>query len=328
MTLIVADSGLGVDFDAAVRKITRTMSLGFGLYKDTLCDEIATIDTVSKQAIAQLMMLIDGSGYVVKGLSDDTDYSNNPPKIIGECGYKRLDLFGIKWEELADEFTKRTQIASMPQLAGKPRQVVLLEVLKYLNSNPTTLYDNLALFHASHKVDPFDTGPGTHSNLITAAKSSTGWNSVLQAIMTRQDPGSKASTGRNYMPNGALTGKNLSIWTGDTGVYTDLAKIFEPSALWAASTATETRKVFAQAALQYVPEMSAYSSGPGGAYMNYVYIIIKDTDDRPLYVRMPDAPRVEPVERIPSKHLSRTKAWQTFGITTGHPLKIYIWRFS
>lgn len=329
MTIIVADSGgsIGTDFDAAVRKLTRAFRLGFGLYKDTPIDEIATIDTISKQAIAQLYMEVDGSGYKVKGLSDDTDYSENPAKIIGECDYKRIDLFAIIWKELADELAKRITISSMPQLMGKPRKVTLLEVLKFLSTNPVCKYDDAAFF-GPHAIDPFGDPSATHSTVITQPLSSDGWNQFLQAVMTRLDPGSKASKGKLYMPNASLTGSNMSIWTGHTGVATNLAKIFEPGALWAAATATESRKVFAQATVQYVPEMSNYGSGLGGAITNYVWVLIKDTEDRPVYVRMPDAPRVEPTERVPSKHIQRVKAVQTFGVTTANPFKMYLWKFS
>lgn len=333
MPIVKAASGGNLDsqFNAAVTKLTRWMSQGYKLYSQTLIDEIALLDMASQQALTQIGLIIDGSSYKICSLTDETIYSENPPKLIAECGYKRMDLFGIEWAELGDELYKMQVLSSLPQLAGKPVQLPLLEVLGMLDSNPVTKYDGLSLFNAAHLVDPYKTP--TASNTLVQPLTSTGWNAVLQAIMTRQDPGSKPGTGgaaiKGFMPNRDLTGKNLVIWTGDTGVASGLAKIFDPQSNWATvvqagvSAASETRRVYAQAAIQYVPEMSLY-----GTITNYVYILVNNTPNRAVYGRIPHAPRVDPLERIASKHLSRVKGWQTWGVTTAWPWSLYKWSFS
>lgn len=336
MTLIVAESGQGTDFNTAVRKLRRGFTLGFDLYRGTQIDELAMIDTVSREDIVQLYSTVDGSGYKVQGLTDQTVYEENPGLVVAECGYKRLDLFAIQWGDLWSDFTKRIVTQSMPQMGGKPRQVVLLEALKLLNSNPVTKYDGGAFF-GTHNTDPFDASNGTTSNIITAPLTSAGWNTVLQTIMTRLAPGSKTSgqnAGRVFMPNGVLTGSDIVILDGDTGVDSALAKIFDPRSLYATfptttNGATETRKIFAQATTQYVPEMSVYNSHPiGGVITNYCYILIKRGESKPLYVRMPDPPQMSKIEELPEKHMRRVKAFQTFGIAPADPFAMYLWKFS
>ena len=333
MPIVKAASGGNLDsqFNAAVTKLRDWMKQGYKLYSRTLIDEIAILDMASQEAKTQLGLVLDGSSYRVCSLTDDTHYSENPPKLLAECGYSRMDLFGIELAELGDELYKMSVLNSMPQLAGKPVQLPLLEILGMLNDNPVTKYDDLSLFNTAHLVDPY--GTLTASNSLTQPKTSAGWNAVLQAIMTRRDPGSKAATAtaaaKSFMPNRDLTGKNLTIWCGDTGVASDLSKIFDPQSNWATivesavSAASETRKVFAQAAIQYVPEMSLY-----GTITNYCYILVNNTPNRAVYGRIPHAPRVEPIERIPSKHMSRVKAFQTWGKTTAWPWALYKWSFS
>lgn len=333
MPIVKAASGGNLDsqFNAAVTRLKGWMQQGHKLYSNTLIDEIAILDMASQEAKTQLGLFIEGSGYRVCSLTDDTIFSENPPKLLAECLYGRMDLFAIEWAELADVLYKMSVLNSMPQLAGKPVQMPLLEILGMLNDNPVTLYDGKTLFNTAHLIDPYKTD--TASNSLTAPKSSTGFNTVLQSIMTRRDPGSKAATAtaaaKSFMPNRDLTGKNLIIWSGDTGVCSDLAKIFDPQSNWATivqagvSAASESRKVFAPAAIQYVPEMSVY-----GDTTNYVYLLVNNTPNRAVYGRIPHAPKVEPIERIPSKHMSRVKAFQTWGRTTAWPWALYKWSFS
>lgn len=336
MTLIVAESGAGSDFAAAVRKLKRGLSAGYELYRGTQIDELATIDTMSKGAIVQLWGLFDGSGYKVQGLTDQTVYSENAGKIIAECGYHRLDLFAQQWGDLWDDFRKATVLQGMPKLGGKPRQVVLLEALKLLNANPVTKYDDTAFF-GTHNVDPFDTSNGSTTNIITQPLTSDGWNEVLQQIKTRQAPGSKTTgqnAGRVFMPNGDLSGEDIVIINGHTKVDSTLRKIFDPHSMWATfpnttSGATETRRVFSAATTQHIAQMSIYGAHPiGGAITNYCYILLKNTEDKPLYVRMPHPPQMDEIEHIKGKHLSRVKAFQTFGIAPANPFSLYIWKFS
>lgn len=333
MPIIKAASGGNLDsqFNSAVTKLRGWMRQGYKLYTNTLVDEIATIDMESQEAKTQLGLVLDGQSYRVCSLTDDTIYSETPPKLLSECGYTRMDLFAVEWAELGDALYKMSVLSSMPLLAGKPVQMPLLEILGMLNENPVTLYDGKTLFSATHLTDPY--GTATASNSLVQPKSSAGWNAVLQAIMTRKDPGSKPATAtaaaKSFMPNRDLTGKNLIIWTGDTGVASDIAKIFDPQSNWATnvqagvSAASESRKVFAPAAIQYVPEMSLY-----GDTTNYAYLLVNNTPNRAVYGRIPHAARVEPIERIPSKHMSRVKAFQTWGRTTCWPWALYKWSFS
>lgn len=158
MTILSISGGsLDARFNAALTTLKKTYAkLGFGMYTNTLLDEIAIVDAGGQGAKTQLGMLIDSTGYRLVPLTNETKYTENPPKIIAECGYARMDLWGIQWAKLADDLSKQMLLASMPLMAGKPAMAPVLEVLKMLLANPTCLYDNLAFFHASHLSDPYD----------------------------------------------------------------------------------------------------------------------------------------------------------------------------
>jgi len=321
------------DWNAALTKLRNIYAMGRRLYTNTILDELAIVDMTSMEPLTQLGLGIDGSSYQIKALGADTDYQDAPSVILAECGYKRVDHFGLEWLELADPLSKQLLLASMPDLAGKPVQMPMLEILKLLNQNsgdgPTIKWGDgtKSLFDTAHVIDPKGSASATHGNKITQPATSAGWDNVLQAIMTRQDPGSKASKGKLYMPNRDLTGKNLVIYVGHTSVASTLAKIFDPQSNWAvavgAAAASETRKVFAQASIQYLPEMSNY-----GTITNYCYIAVNNTPLRALYARIPHSPKVEPPERIPSQHKERVKGWQTWGLTGAYPFALYKWLFS
>lgn len=321
------------EWNAALTQLRNIYAMGRRLYQNTLLDELAIVDMSSMEPLTQLGLTIDGSNYQIKALGAETDYQDAPPAILSECGYKRVDLFGLEWLELADPLTKQTLIQSMPDLGGKPVQMPLLELLKLLNQNsgdgPIIKWGDgtKTLFNTAHVIDPKGSPSATAGNKIVQPATSAGWDNVLQAIMTRQDPGSKPSKGQVYMPNRDLTGKNLVIYTGHTGVASTLAKIFDPQSNWAvavgAAAASETRKVFAQASIQYLPEMSMY-----GTITNYCYIAVNNTPLRAVYARIPHKPKVDPIERIPSQHKQRVKGWQTFGITGAYPFALYKWLFS
>lgn len=321
------------DWNAALTSLRKVYAMGRRLYTNTLLDELAIVDMSSMEPLTQLGLAIDGSNYSIKALGADTDYSDAPAAILAECGYKRVDLFAKEWLELADPLSKQTLLSSMPELGGKPVQMPLLEILKLLNQNsgdgPIIKWGDgtKKLFATDHVIDPKGDAAATHGNKIVQPATSAGWDNVLQAIMTRQDPGSKASKGKVYMPNRDLTGKNLVIYVGHTSVASTLAKIFDPQSNWAvavgAAAASETRKVFAQASIQYLPEMSNY-----GTITNYCYLAVNNTPLRALYARIPHKPRVDAIERIPSQHKQRVKGWQTFGLSGAYPFALYKWLFS
>lgn len=235
MAIIGLGSQSGSDFNTAYTKLKMAFSLGLKMYENQPIDEIALIDTVSQDRMLQVGMTIEGSCYTFKGLTDDTDYSNDPGKIVGNIDYKRIDLFAKLWGEQWSPVEKAQVLASMPSLAGKPRKVALNEAVKLLQANPVIDFDSKTLFNTQHIIDPFadDVAANQHANDIVQPFTSAGWNAVLQAIMTRKDPGSKAS--RPFLPNAMLDPSQITIWTGDTGVYSALDKIFDPVASMPAS---------------------------------------------------------------------------------------------
>jgi len=329
---IIQYSGGTLDsrFNSAVTRLRdKWAEHGFKMYENTLLDEIAMVDMSSRKAIEQIGMLIDGSRYEITGLTSEAHYSENPPKVIAECPYKRMDLFGIEWGKLQDDLSREVAIRSIPDLAGKPVQAPLLEILSLLNSNPACLYDGKTFFNTQHLIDPLsaDVTDNQASNLITQALSSTGWNTVLQTIMQRKDPGSDTSNGKNYLPNRSLTGQNLIIWTGYTSHFTDLQKIFDPKNLWAAANGPEYRRVYTQASVQLVPEMAAYSGSD-----NYVYLLVNNTPNRGVFARIPHSPtidRSQPGSDVEvDRKVQRVHAYQTFGKTTCFPWALYKWQFS
>jgi len=326
--LSVGSGSLDSRFNAALTKLRAIYKHGYKLYQGTKLDEIAMVDMTSREALLQLALLIDGSGYSIRPLKADTVYGENPPKIMSQCGYSRMDLWAIQWGLLEDDLTRMMTIQSMPEMAGKPVQAPLLEILKMLKANPVCLYDDLAFFHASHKVDPYGDPANVAPNLITQPLTSAGWNNFLQQVISRPDPGSDASKDRLYMPNRDLNGSNLTIWCGTTSIFSALDKIFDPRSLWEGSNATESRKVYAQASVQLVPEMGIDSSN----YTNYCYVLVNNTPNRGVMARIPHAAKIDETRdgsdvEVNNK-VKHVNAYQTWGCTTGFPFALYKWLFS
>lgn len=329
MTILSISGGsLDAKFNAALTTLKKTYAkLGFGMYANTLLDEIAIVDAGGQGAKTQLGMLIDSTGYRLVPLTSSTKYTENPPKIIAECGYARMDLWGIQWAKLADDLSKQMLLSSMPNMAGKPVMAPVLEVLKLLQSNPTCLYDDLPFFHASHLSDPYDSGGPTFPNLITEPLTTAGWNAFLNKVIQRKDPGSKAATKRLYLPNRGLNGSNMRIWVGSTSVFTALDKIFDPRSLFETATGMETRKTYAQCTMQLVPEMSMDAS-----YENYVYVLLNNTPNRGVFARIPHAPTIDETREGGDVEVDckvrNVNAYQTWGATLADPGSLYKWQFS
>ncbi len=323
MAIIGLGNQSGSDINTAYTKLKMAFGLGTKIYENSPIDEIALIDPVSQDRLLQVGMVIEGSSYVFKGLTDDTDYGDNPAKIVGEIPYTRVDLFAQKWGEQWSPVEKQTVLDSMPKLAGKPRKLALNEACKLLQANAAIMFDNKTLFNTQHIIDPFsdDVAANQHANDIVQPFTSAGWNAVLQAIMTRKDPGSKAS--KPFLPNAMLDPSQITIWTGDTGVYSALDKIFDPRSIYAGVAASETLKVYANASMRYIAEMAVHDVA--NAATRHVYVIVRSEAQPAIYMRVPHMPRVEPIERV-NPHVSRVKAWQTFGMKAVNPFAIYRWR--
>jgi hypothetical protein len=325
--LSVSGSALDASFNNHLTTLKRFYKSGFEMFANTLLDEISILDLGAQEALAQLGLLIDASGYQLVSLTAKTQYSQNPPKIISECGYERMDLWGITWADYADDRTKNLVLQSMPEMAGKPVIAPVLEVLSMLVDNPVCLYDGLEFFHEGHLIDPHNASGDTAPNLITEPLTTEGWNTVLQTIIQRKAPGSKDSKRRLYLPNRNLNGSNLRIWTGHTGVFTELSKIFDPRSQWATATATETRVIYTQATIQLVPEMMMDEDAD-----NYVYILVNNTPNRGVFARIPHPPKIRETKENSDVEVDQVvrnvNAKQTFGKTTSFPFSLYKWQFS
>ena len=331
----VSQGALDAKFNAACTSLSRVwLQQGFAMYNSTLISDIARVETGNRKALVQQKLIINASNYKIVGLTDPTEYTKNPPKIIAECGYSRVDLFGIDWGDLEDDDSKMSTIASITQLGGYPALVPLTESLRVLANNKVTLYDDKPLFDATHNIDPFGTSAGTGSNIISQALTGDGWNKALQQIITRKDPGSKNN--KPQLPNGNLNGRNLTILCGHVGVASALVKIFDPASQWATqvetgiSAASESRRVYTQATIQLVPEMAAIGTDAGVITdpATYCYIMVNNTPNRGLFCRIPDLPTVSEPERIADKHMTRRKGFQTFGIEPSWPWALYKWTFT
>lgn len=325
MTLLSVSGGaLDASFNSHLTTIKRFYKSGFEMFNQTLLDEIAIVDLGAKEALAQLGLLIDASGYKLVSLTAKTEYSQNPPKIISECGYERMDLWGITWADYADDRSKQLIIDSMPEMAGKPVIAPLLEVLSMLVDNPECLYDGLPFFDENHLIDPHDATGDTAPNIITEPLSTAGWNSFLQEVIQRKAPGSKDSKRRRYLPNRNLNGSNLRIWCPTTSIFSELDKIFDPRSLYATATATETRKTYAQATVQMVPEMMMDDDAE-----NYVYVLVNNTPNRGVFARVPHAPEIRETTKGSDVEVDQVvrnvNAKQTFGKTTSFPFALYKW---
>jgi hypothetical protein len=332
-TLQLAKGNLDASFNAAVTSIRDAFHKhGFEIYRDTMVDEIAEIVPNDQSALLQIGMLIDASGYRIVPLTQGSHYSENPPIIIGECGYEKLELFALEWAEYWDNVTKARYLQSIPSItSGKVQIIPLLEILKKLKANPTCLYDKLAFFHTAHKVDPLDTKSGTDPNLIYEPLTSAGWDNVFQKIITRKAPGSRTAQDKYFLPNRSIAdGNQLAIYTGYASIASALGKIFDPSAFWNPGTnqATETRKVYSKATVHLCPEMAVIDADAN----DYVYIFVKTDTERGAMVRIPHAPtvkrtRAESDEDV-DRDVTRIAAKQTFGCTLTNPWKIYKWKFT
>lgn len=328
---IISVSGGPLDsrFNAALTRLKATYKHGFKLFRKTMLDELAILDVGdSSVPKTQLGLLIEGSTYEIVSLTADTNYSENPPKIISECEYARMNLFGIQWSKLVDDRTRAMIVESMPSLAGKPVQAPLLEILKMLATNPTCLYDNLAFFHASHLVDPWRSKSGTAPNLITAALDTDGWNTFLDAVISRPDPGSDIANKKLFMPNRDLSGDNLVIYCSTPANFSALRNIFDPKSFFSTvAGGSETRKAYTQATVQLCPEMRV-----DAAHANYVYVAVNNTPNRGVYARIPHAPKIDETKdgsdvEVNNK-VKHVNGFQTWGCTTCFPFALYKWKFS
>lgn len=323
-------------FNSAVTKLEKTWGrLGFGIFAQTLIDELAMVVAKDQSALLQWGIQVDGSSYKIVPLNHETKYSENPPRIIAEAGYKRMDIWAVEWSKLADNLSRETTLASMPDNAGKPNAAVMLEAMKLLATGESAVckYDGKTFFHAQHLVDPFgkDVATNHFPNLITQPLTSGGYNAVVSEIRKRPDPGSDKSKGILYLPNRGLSGRNMTIYCGDDSVASELGKIFDPASIYnpGLNLASETRRVYTQATLQLLPEMV----GDPGYSGNYVYILVKTNPIlRPLFVRIPTAPEVN--RSMPGsdsevdRKLSRANGYCTHGQDFGAPQALYKWKFA
>lgn len=323
-------------FNSAVTKLEKAWEkLGFTMFEKTLIDELALVAANDRSALLQWGMLIDGSSYKLVPLNAETKYSENPPRIIAEAGYKRMDLWAIEWSKLADDLSRETIVASMPEMAGKPNAAIVLEAMKLLATGETATckYDGKAFFHAQHLIDPFkpDTAANRFPNLITQPLTSDGYNAVANTIRQRPDPGSDKASGTLYLPNRSLSGRNMTILCGDDKTASELNKIFDPASIYnpGLNLASETRRTYTQATVQLVPEMAADAAFTG----NYCYVLVKTNPTlRPLFVRIPHKPKVDKSQAGSDaeidRKLTRANGYCTHGQDFGAPHALYKWKFA
>lgn len=321
----VSKSGnLDQAFVTLVKKLREPLKkYGFGLYKGTAIDTVAYMETGDRdRAIVQQGIDIDDSGYHAVALGAEAKFSDYSAKVISECGYKRLDFWGRKWNRLMPTAEKVRVLESMRGNMGKTMVMPLLEVLKLLRVGETTAckYDGKAFFHTAHLIDPNgnDVADNQAPNLVTISLDTDGWNELLQTIIDRPDPGSKPSEDKLFLPNRQMNGDTLEIWTSQVDIFTELAKIFDPKWQWNGGTASENRLRFAQATLQLVPEMRA---------ADYFYAVVKTAPMRGVFARMPDAPEIDELRDgtdswINTKEM-RAHSFCTFGCAYYFPFAIY-----
>lgn len=297
--------------------------LGFELYRGTALDVVSYMEVGDASVpVKQLGLIVDASSYRMVSLGAETKYSEPSTNLIAECDYQRMDFWGLTWNRLWAASAKQQVLDGMPELAAKPAVMPMLEILNLLaeGESKTCLYDRKAFFHAAHLIDPTgaDVAANQAPNLLTIDLDTAGWNSLLQTIINKPNPGSKASEGKRYLPNRGLNGDTLELWTSETAIFTELAKIFNPTQHWATATATEQRLRFAQATLQMVPEMAA---------TDYFYAIVKTAPMKGVYARMPHRPTVEmTTERSETSVHRKTlfaNAYCTFGRSYYYPFAIY-----
>lgn len=332
----VSTGNLDRRFNAEVTKLEKAWGvLKFSMFDRTLIDELAMVATGDKAALLQWAISVEGSSYKIVPLNAQTCYGENPPRVIAEAGYKRLDLWGIEWSLLADDLTRETTIASLPDMSGKPNAAVVLEAMKLLATGESAVckYDNKPLFSTQHLIDPFgkDVAANQFANLITQPLTSAGWNIVANTIRQRPDPGSDKAKGILYLPNRGISGRNLTIMCGDDATAAELQKIFDPASLYNPGTnqASETRRTYTQATVQLVPEMSADAAFSG----NYCYVLVKTNPTlRPLFVRIPHEPKVDKSQAGSDaeidRKLTRANGFMTHGQDFGAPHALYKWKFA
>lgn len=329
------------EFNSAVTKLSNLWAKhGVMMFRDTLSDEVAIIDGVSQDATQEYGLVVEGSSFKPMALSESLTVSDNPPKLIGRVSYKKHQLFGIGWSELQDSFSQAAKNQSMPSLASKPQTFTLNQILALLAQGESSacLYDGKAFFHTQHLIDPFsdlgDVAANQHPNLIVQPQTHAGWDNVLKTITTRPAPGHKidsaAQIAAAFLPDRDLNGSNLTIWCPLPSQVSTFRKMWKPGSLYAVANGPETRESFAQATVQYVPEM--YSHDTANAE-NYVYLIIRNEPDlRGVYCRVPHAPTItrttQSGDAFAKKQTLEVMAYQTFGCGYGFPFKVVKWKFS
>lgn len=329
------------EFNSHVTKLARIWGKhGVLMFRDTLSDEIAIIDGVSRDATQEYGLAIEGSTFKPMALSESLTVSDNPPKIIGRVSYAKHQLFGIGWSELADSFSLAAKNQSMPTLASKPQTFMLNQIIALLKTgeSATCLYDDKTFFNTAHLIDPFsdlgDVAANQHPNLITQPQTHAGWNEVLKTITTRPAPGHRIDSANEiaaaFLPDRDLNGSNLTIWCGLPEQVATFRKMWKPGSLYAVANGPETREAFAQATVQYVPEIYSHDTGSAS---NYVYLIIKNEPElRGIYCRVPHSPEVVMTSAGSDvevkKQCREVMAYQTFGKGFGFPFKVVKWKFS
>ena len=327
------------EFNSAVTKLSSMWAKhGVMMFQDTLSDEVAIIDGVSRDATQEYGLAVEGSSFKPMALSEALSTSDNPPKLIGRVSYKKHQLFGISWSELADAFSLAAKNQSMPSLASKPQTFVLNQIIALLKDGETgtCLYDGKTFFNTAHLIDPFvaDVAANQHPNLITQPQTTAGWNEVLKVITTRPAPGHKIDSANGiaaaFLPDRDLNGSNLTIWCPLPEQVAQFRKMWKPGSLFAVANGPETRESFAQATVQYVPEMYSHDTSNAS---NYVYLIIRNQPElRGVYVRVPHAPTVVQTgagsDVEVKKQCREVMAYQTYGHDYGFPFKIVKWKFS
>lgn len=297
--------------------------LGFQIYQGTALDMLTYMEVGDASVpVKQIGLIVDDSGFRMVPLGATVKYGEPSTQLISECGYQRMDLWALKWNRLWANSLKAQVVAGMPSLAAKPVLLPMLEALKLLaqGETKTCLYDDKAFFHAAHKIDPTgaDVTANQAPNLVTIDLDTDGWNSLLQTIINKPDPGSKPDDQIRFLPNRALNGDTLEIWTSETSIFAELAKIFDPRFVYNGGTASEMRMRFAPATLQMVPEMAAN---------DYFYALVKSAPMKPLYARMPHAPQIDKTTEqsdasVDNKEL-RANAFCTYGNAYYYPFAIY-----
>lgn len=297
--------------------------LGFQMYKGTALDVLAYMEVGDASVpVKQMGLLIDDSGYRMVPLGATVKYGEVQTSVLTECDYQRMDFWALTWNRLFADSEKQQILDGMPSLAAKPVLLPMLEVLKLLKEGETKacLYDGKAFFHAQHLINPkgADVAGNQAPNLVTISLDTAGWNSLLQTIIDKPDPGSKAADDIHFLPNRGLNGDTLELWTSEVSIFAELGKIFDPRWQWNGGTASENRLRFSPATLQFVPEMKA---------SDYFYAIVKTAPMKGIYARMPHAPQIDKTTEQSDSSVHNKQmyanAFCTFGKNYAYPFAIY-----